>query len=115
MNEALKADDLIPVGDSTRDSGGKIGVLLVNLGTPDGTTYWPMRRYLKEFLSDPRVIETNRVLWWFILNGIILTRRPTASGKKYRAIWNLEKNESPLRILTRSQAEKVAAALDSKP
>jgi len=90
---------------------GKIGVLLVNLGTPDGTSYWPMRRYLKEFLSDPRVIETNRALWWLILNGVVLVKRPIASGAKYRSIWNKELDESPLRTITRSQAEKVAAAL----
>ena len=54
----------------------RVGVLLINLGTPDGTSYWPMRRYLKEFLSDRRVIETNRVLWWFILNFIVLVKRP---------------------------------------
>ena len=92
----------------------KIGVLLVNLGTPDGTSYWPMRRYLKEFLSDPRVIETNRVLWWLILNGIVLTKRPLASGAKYRTVWNEELNESPLRTITRAQAEKVAAAFASR-
>jgi protoporphyrin/coproporphyrin ferrochelatase len=61
--------------DHPRVIGGKIGVLLINLGTPEATSYWPMRRYLKEFLSDPRVIETNRVLWWLILNGVILTFR----------------------------------------
>lgn len=93
---------------------GKIGMLLVNLGTPDGTTYWPMRRYLKEFLSDRRVIEANRVLWWLILNGIVLVKRPSASGAKYRAIWNEALNESPLRTVTRSQAEKVAKALAAK-
>ncbi|HEX2448192.1 MAG TPA: ferrochelatase [Methyloceanibacter sp.] len=97
-------------------SGGRsrIGVLLVNLGTPEGTSYWPMRRYLKEFLSDRRVIETNRVLWWFILNGIVLVRRPFASGEKYRTIWNEKLNESPLRTITRSQAEKVSKALGGK-
>lgn len=92
---------------------GKIGVLLVNLGTPDRTTYWPMRRYLKEFLSDRRVIETNRVLWWLILNCVVLVKRPISSGEKYRSIWNEELDESPLRTITRSQAEKVAAALAS--
>ena len=90
---------------------GRIGVLLINLGTPDGTSYWPMRRYLKEFLSDRRVIETNRVLWWFILNFIVLVKRPFASGAKYRSIWNEERDESPLRTITRSQAEKVGKAL----
>jgi ferrochelatase len=98
-----------------RQAASKAGVLLVNLGTPDGTTYWPMRRYLKEFLSDRRVIEANRVLWWLILNGIVLVKRPSASGAKYRAIWNEALNESPLRTITRSQAEKVAKALAAKP
>jgi len=111
MNEALKAGGLASTGSV---KAGKVGVLLVNLGTPDGTSYWPMRRYLKEFLSDRRVIETNRVLWWLILNGVVLVRRPFASGEKYRSIWNEEKNESPLRTITGSQAEKVAAAFASQ-
>ena len=115
MNEAPGISSFT---DSTQQQGGrpaaKIGVLLVNLGTPDGTSYWPMRRYLKEFLSDPRVIETNRVLWWLILNGIVLTKRPFASGPKYRTVWNEELNESPLRTITRAQAEKVAAAFASR-
>ncbi len=88
---------------------GKTGVLIVNLGTPDATSYWPMRRYLKEFLSDRRVIEVNRVLWWVLLNGIILTTRPFRSGKAYESIWNKEKNESPLRTITRDQGEKLSA------
>ena len=111
MNEALKAGGLASTGSV---KAGKVGVLLVNLGTPDGTSYWPMRRYLKEFLSDRRVIETNRVLWWLILNGVVLVRRPFASGEKYRSIWNEEKNESPLRTITGSQAEKVATAFASQ-
>src|SRR5512143_470496 len=94
---------------------GRIGVLLINLGTPDATTYWAMRRYLKEFLSDQRVIEVDRVLWWFILNFIVLMKRPFASGAKYRSIWNEELDESPLFTVTRRQAEKVAAALSSRP
>jgi ferrochelatase len=93
---------------------GRIGVLLINLGTPDATTYWAMRRYLKEFLSDRRVIEVNRVLWWFILNGIVLVRRPFASGAKYRSIWNEELDESPLFTITRHQAEKVSTALSGR-
>jgi protoporphyrin/coproporphyrin ferrochelatase len=93
---------------------GKVGVLLINLGTPDGTSYWPMRRYLKEFLSDRRVIETNRVLWWLILNLVVLVKRPSASGAKYRSIWNEARDESPLRTITRSQAEKVARAFAAK-
>lgn len=89
----------------------KIGVLLMNLGTPEATSYWPMRRYLKEFLSDRRVIEVNRVLWWFILNVIILSFRPSKSGHAYQSIWNTERNESPLKTFTRAQTEKLAATL----
>jgi len=94
---------------------GRIGVLLLNLGTPDATGYWPMRRYLKEFLSDRRVIEVNPIIWWFVLNLIVLTRRPFASGDAYRLIWNKERNESPLRTITRSQSEKIAAILSKDP
>jgi ferrochelatase len=94
---------------------GKVGVLLVNLGTPDGTDYWPMRRYLGEFLSDRRVIETNPLIWWPILNLVILTVRPTRSGKNYESIWNKELNESPLRTVTRTQAEKLAVEFAESP
>jgi protoporphyrin/coproporphyrin ferrochelatase len=90
---------------------GKIGVLLLNLGTPDATSYWPMRRYLKQFLSDQRVIEVPKLLWWPILNLIILTIRPGKKGKDYATIWNNERNEGPLKTITRSQAEKLAEAL----
>ncbi len=86
----------------------KVGVLLVNLGTPDGTSYWPMRRYLSQFLSDRRVIETPRWLWYPLLHGIILSTRPRRSGKAYESIWDKQKNESPLRTFTRSQGEKLA-------
>jgi ferrochelatase len=110
MNEAPRTDAFAKNQDAV-PAAGKIGVLLVNLGTPDGTDYWSMRRYLKEFLSDRRVIETNRVLWWLILNGIVLTTRPSKSGEAYRSIWNEDLDESPLRTITRSQAEKVADAL----
>jgi ferrochelatase len=90
---------------------GKIGVLLMNLGTPDGTDYWSMRRYLKEFLSDRRVIETSRAIWWPILNLIILQTRPQKKGKDYATIWNTEKDESFLKTITRNQADKLAAHL----
>src|SRR6185312_2558885 len=93
----------------------RIGVLLVNLGTPDATDYWSMRRYLKEFLSDRRVIEENRLKWWLILNLIILTVRPGRKGKDYQKIWNREKNESFLKTITRSQAEKLGASFASDP
>lgn len=101
--------------DHPKVNRGKIGVLLMNLGTPEATSYWPMRRYLKEFLSDRRVIETNPVLWWFILNGIILTRRPQKSGEAYEKIWNKTLNESPLKTITRGQSEKLQEALKDRP
>jgi ferrochelatase len=92
-------------------AAGRIGVLIANLGTPDATDFWSMRRYLKEFLSDKRVIEENSLTWKLVFNGIILTLRPRAKGRDYDTIWNREKNESPLKTITRSQAEKLAASL----
>jgi ferrochelatase len=90
-------------------ASGRIGVLLVNLGTPDATDYWSMRRYLKEFLSDRRVIEENRLKWWLVLNLVILTVRPSRKGRDYDKIWNRERDESPLKTITRAQFEKLAA------
>src|SRR5262245_40856496 len=92
-------------------SSGRIGVLLVNLGTPDATDYFSVRRYLKEFLSDRRVIEENRLKWWLVLNLIILSVRPGRKGRDYDKIWNRELNESPLMTITRAQAGKLAATL----
>jgi len=92
----------------------KIGVLLLNLGTPDSPDYWPMRRYLSEFLSDRRVIETNPLLWQLILQGIILNVRPQKSGANYRKIWDNEAGDSPLRVITRRQVAKLQAALGDK-
>jgi ferrochelatase len=89
----------------------RIGVLLVNLGTPDATDYWSMRRYLKEFLSDPRVIEQNRFKWWLVLNLVILTIRPGLKGPDYDKIWNKRRDESPLKTITRAQSEKLAATI----
>jgi ferrochelatase len=94
---------------------GRIGILLLNLGTPDATSYWPMRRYLKEFLSDKRVIEEPTWKWWPILNLIILTKRPGPKGKDYDKIWNQERDEGPLKTITREQAEKLRAALAADP
>jgi protoporphyrin/coproporphyrin ferrochelatase len=93
---------------------GRTGVLLVNLGTPEATDYWSMRRYLKEFLSDPRVIEENRVKWWLALNLVILTIRPGRKGRDYDKIWNRARNESPLKTITRAQADKLGKALPRK-
>jgi len=92
-------------------TSGRIGVLLVNLGTPDGTGYWAMRRYLKEFLSDRRVIEENRFKWWLVLNLIVLTVRPGRKGRDYDKIWNKQRDESPLKTTTRSQSDKLEEML----
>jgi ferrochelatase len=100
--------------DHPPQQAGRIGVLLMNLGTPEATDYWSMRRYLKEFLSDRRVIETPRLLWWPLLNGIILTTRPGRKGRDYATIWNNEKNEGPLKTITRAQAEKLSAHLEAR-
>ena len=86
---------------------GKTGVLLINLGTPDSTSWWDIRKYLKEFLSDRRVIEVNPILWQIILNLFILTFRPSKTAHAYKKIWRKESNESPLLYFTRSQAEKL--------
>ena len=92
----------------------KIGVLLVNLGTPDATGYWAMRRYLKEFLSDRRVINMSPLLWQPLLQLVILTTRPGRKGKDYEKIWNKERNEGPLKTFTRAQAEKLQAELGAE-
>lgn len=84
---------------------GRIGVLLVNLGTPDGTDFWSIRRYLSEFLSDPRVVELPKILWQPILQGIILTLRPGKTAEGYKRVWDKERNQSPLRVITEAQAD----------
>ena len=90
---------------------GKTGVLLINLGTPDSTNWWDIRRYLKEFLSDTRVIEVNPVIWQIILNLFILNFTPSKTAHAYKKIWLKETNESPLRYYTRNQAEKLQQEL----
>ena len=97
--------------DHATIKSGRIGVLLMNLGTPEGTSYKPMRAYLKEFLSDRRVIEEPRWKWWPILNLIILSTRPGRKGKDYATIWNNERNEGPLKTITRAQTEKLSERL----
>src|SRR3954447_10728523 len=89
----------------------RIGVLLVNLGTPDSADTKGVRVYLKKFLSDPRVIEDQGLYWKLVLNGIILNTRPRRKARDYQKIWNTEKNESPLKTITRAQAEKLAEAI----
>jgi ferrochelatase len=89
----------------------RVGVLLVNLGTPDSADTRGVRVYLREFLSDPRVIENQGLLWKLALNGVILRTRPRRKARDYLKIWNTEQNESPLKTITRAQSEKLAAAI----
>lgn len=100
--------------DHPKIAKSKVGVLLANLGTPDGTDYWSMRRYLNEFLSDKRVIDYPSWKWQPILQGIILTVRPNKSGAAYKSVWNEELNEGPLLTTTRNQTEKLAAVFAKK-
>ena len=93
--------------DHPKVNYGKIGVLLVNLGTPDSTSWWDVRKYLKEFLSDKRVIEVNFFLWQIILNLFILTFRPSKTAKAYKEIWMKKENMSPLRYYTEIQTKKL--------
>ena len=89
----------------------KTGILLANLGTPDNYTYWPMRRYLNEFLSDQRVIDYPKWKWQPILQAIILTKRPFSSGEAYESIWNHDKSESPLMTITKDQTAGIRDAM----
>jgi len=106
--------------DSHRPDGhppaphGKIGVLLVNLGTPDDPAPGPMRAYLRQFLSDRRVIEMSPLVWQPLLNGVILPLRARKSGKAYARIWDGERGDSPLRLITRDQAEALAERLEAQ-
>ncbi|KUJ77928.1 ferrochelatase [Ruegeria marisrubri] len=93
---------------------GRVGILLANLGTPDDYTYWPMRRYLNEFLSDKRVIDYPAWKWQPILQAIILTKRPFTSGAAYKSIWDHEKGESPLMLITKDQTAKIRSAMKAR-
>ena len=96
-------------------SAAPIGVLLVNLGTPDAADVRSVRRFLAQFLSDPRVVEIPRFLWLPLLHGLILNTRPAKSAKAYARIWNNETGEGPLKAITRRQAEKLGVLLGSAP
>jgi ferrochelatase len=105
---------ILPI-DTAKPAAGpaakRIGVLLVNLGTPDSADAQGVRVYLKEFLSDPRVIENQGLRWKLVLHGIILRIRPARKARDYLKIWNTERNESPLKTITRAQSDKLAAAI----
>ena len=94
--------------DHPKINFGKTGILLINLGTPDSTNWWDIRRYLKEFLSDRRVIEVNPIIWQIILNLFILTFRPSKTAKAYKEIWMKDLNKSPLRFYTEMQSKKLS-------
>ena len=93
---------------------GKTGVLLINLGTPDSTGWWDIRKYLREFLSDRRVIEVNPFLWQIILNVFILTFRPSKTAKAYKEIWMKTENMSPLRYYTMMQTKKLSEKFNNE-
>ena len=92
----------------------RIGILLSNLGTPDGTDYWSMRRYLSEFLSDKRVVDYSSWLWQPLLQLVILSKRPFKSGANYRSIWNNEDNESPLLTITKAQTAAIKVTMQAR-
>tara|TARA_B100000674_G_C37924812_1_gene954998 strand:+ start:520 stop:1518 length:999 start_codon:yes stop_codon:yes gene_type:complete len=100
--------------DHPKINFGKTGVLLVNLGTPDSTKWWDIRKYLKEFLSDRRVIEVNPFIWQIILNLFILTFRPSKTAKAYKEIWMKDINKSPLRYYTEQQTKKLREKFTSE-
>ena len=99
--------------DHPKVNYGKTGVLIVNLGTPDSTSWWDIRKYLKEFLSDRRVIEVNPLIWQVILNLFILTFRPSKTARAYKEIWMKDINMSPLRFFTESQAMKLSKEISN--
>ncbi|MBT8409854.1 MAG: ferrochelatase [Alphaproteobacteria bacterium] len=110
MNKPLTENVHLPK-DHPKVARPRVGVLLANLGTPDGYDYWSMRRYLNEFLSDRRVIDYSPWIWQPLLQTIILTKRPFSSGAAYKSIWNEEAGESPLMTITKAQTEKIRAAM----
>ena len=101
-------------GEHPEIAFGKTGILLVNLGTPDSTKWWDVRKYLKEFLSDRRVIEVNPIIWKVILNLFILTLRPSKSAHAYKKIWFKRTNESPLLYYTRSQSNRLSKKIEGE-
>ena len=111
MTAAVSSESAKPAADIRPQ---RIGVLLVNLGTPDSADARGVRVYLKEFLSDPRVIEDQGLFWKLVLNGIILRTCPARKARDYQKIWNTEKNESPLKTITRAQSDKLAAAISDQ-
>src|SRR5437660_6331467 len=108
MTAVLPIESAKPAAEASPE---RIGVLLVNLGTPDTADAKGVRVYLKEFLSDPRVIEDQGLSWKLVLYGIILRVRPRRKARDYQKIWNTDRNESPLKTITRAQSDKLAASI----
>lgn len=106
-NASDRNSDHFPAGHP-EIAAERVGVLLANLGTPDGYGYWPMRRYLNEFLSDKRVIDYSAWKWQPLLQTIILTKRPFTSGAAYKSIWNEDAGESPLMTITKNQTARIS-------
>ena len=106
--------EIIENNEHPKISYGKTAVLLINLGTPDSYNWWDIRNYLKEFLSDRRVIETNKILWFFLLNFIILNFRPHKTAKNYKKIWLKKDNISPLKFYTKLQRDKLRKILNKE-
>ena len=102
------------IQDHPKVNYGKTGVLIINLGTPDSTSWFDIRKYLKEFLSDRRVIEVNPILWQLILNLIILNLRPSKTAKAYKEIWMKNENMSPLLYYTSKQSEKISEKISNE-
>jgi protoporphyrin/coproporphyrin ferrochelatase len=100
--------------DHPKVAPARVGILIANLGTPDSTDYWSMRRYLSEFLSDKRVVDYSAWLWQPLLQGIILSRRPFKSGAAYKSIWNEEANESPLLTITKQQTAAIKETMAAR-
>jgi len=100
--------------DHPKVQPARVGILIANLGTPDATDYWSMRRYLNEFLSDKRVVDYSAWLWQPLLQLIILTKRPFSSGAAYKSIWNEEDNESPLLTITKKQTAAIKAEMAAR-
>ena len=100
--------------DHPKINFGKTGILLINLGTPDSTGWFDIRKYLKEFLSDKRVIEVNPIIWQIILNLFILTFRPSKTAKAYKEIWMKDVNMSPLKYFTEMQTKKLKRKIENE-
>ena len=115
LAEPAKTEDASPLpADHPPVLPAKTGILLANLGTPDGYDYWSMRRYLNEFLSDRRVIDYSPWIWQPLLQLVILSKRPFSSGTAYKSIWNEEAGESPLMTITKAQTAKMASAMKAR-